>query len=66
MINNNNQTMDTSEDVYRTATMAPILPCKLSKPKPENKSPMKINMRRRLHMIPVKSTIVELLSANLG
>lgn len=66
MTNNNNQTMDTSDDVYRNANMAPILPCKLNKPKPEHKSPMKINMRRRLHMIPVKSTSVELLSAILG
>ena len=55
-----------SEDVYMNANMAPILPCKLSKPKPEHKSPMKINMRRGLHRIPMKSTTVELLSVNLG
>jgi hypothetical protein len=58
--------MDMSEDVYRNANMAPILPCKLSKLKLEQKYPMKIKMRRRLQRIPVKSTTVDLLSANLG
>jgi hypothetical protein len=66
MNKHNNQTMDMIEDVYRNANMAPILPCKLSKPKPEHKSPMKINMQRRLHKILVKSTTVELLSVTLG
>jgi hypothetical protein len=58
--------MDMSEDVYRNENMAPLLPCKLIKTKPEHKSPMKINMQRRLHRIPVKLTVVELLNANLG
>jgi hypothetical protein len=58
--------MDMSEDVYRNANMAPILPYKLRKLKPEHKYIMKINMRRRLHMIPMNSTTIELLSANLG
>ena len=66
MTKHNNQTMDMSEDVYRNANMAPILPYKLSKPKPEHKSPMKINMRRRFHRILVKSTTIDLLSTNLG
>jgi hypothetical protein len=66
MTNQNNQTMDMSEDVYMKENMAPILPCKLSKPKPKHKSPMKINMQKRLHMIPVKLTTVELLSVNYG
>jgi hypothetical protein len=34
--------------------------------KPEHKFPVKINMQRRLHRIPVKSTPVEILSAILG
>ena len=55
-----------SEYVYRNANMAPILPCKLSKPKPKHKYPMKINMRRRLHRIPVNSITIDLLSVNLG
>ena len=44
MTKHNNQTMDMREDVYRNENMAPILPYKLNKLKPENKSPMKINM----------------------
>jgi hypothetical protein len=31
--NNNNQIMDMGEDIYRYANMAPLLPCKLNKPK---------------------------------
>jgi hypothetical protein len=66
MTKNNNQTMDMSKDVYRNENMAPILPCNLSNPKPEHKYPMKINMRRRFHRIPVKLTTVDLLNMNLG
>jgi hypothetical protein len=66
MTKHNNQTMDMSEDVYRNANMAPILCCKLRKLKPEHKYPMKINMRGRLHRIPVNSTTIKLLSVKLG
>ena len=58
--------MDTSDDVYRYENMAPLLRYKLKKLKPEHKSPVKINMQRRLHRIPVKLTSVEILSAILG
>jgi hypothetical protein len=58
--------MNTREDVYRNENMASVLPYNLNKPKPEHKSPMKINMRRRFHRIPVKSTTVELLNTILG
>ena len=58
--------MDMSEDVHRNENMAPILPYKLSKPKPEHKYPMKINMQRRLHRMTMNSTTIELLSVNLG
>ena len=55
-----------SEYVYRYANMAPLLPYNLNKLKPEHKSPVKINMERRLHRIPVNSTYVEILNVILG
>jgi hypothetical protein len=44
----------------------PYYPAGLTNRKPEHKFPEKINMQRRLHRIPVKSTPVEVFSMIIG
>jgi hypothetical protein len=62
-VNNSNQTIDTGKEVYRSeeekdkATMriwVPYYCASLANRKPEHKFPVKINMQRRQHGIPVE------------